>query len=110
MIKQQTKGSTVNSDPKYYVLTAILTVIATVAVLDFYGYIRHSSEADAAVVAQYNSVILQPGEEFRMSPKKSQHQAICIRDYIVIQTTTPDGKQMRSILVDNKQRGLPCGG
>ncbi|ROS01974.1 hypothetical protein EDC56_2423 [Sinobacterium caligoides] len=96
------------SDPKYYVLTAILTVLVTVFVLDFYGYIRHSDSRDGAVVAEYSSLILEPGEEFRMSPKKSQHRALCIKDFIVVDTTTPDGKQIRSLLMDSKKRGLPC--
>ncbi len=95
------------SDPKYYVLTAIITVILTVFILDFYGYIRHSDARDE-VVSEFSSLQLVPGEEFRMSPKKSQHKALCINDFIVVETTTPDGKLIRSLLMDSKKRGLPC--
>lgn len=87
-------------------LVAIGAVIATVVVLELAGKIRHNTDKDMFPIADYRVVLLQPGEEHRISAKPAQQHAYCHQGFVFIQSETDP--QLRGPLVDFRNRGIPC--
>lgn len=92
--------------PATLILTVVATIAATVAVLEYYGVLKHSLDKSALPVGDFKAIYLADGESFRLSPSKPEVHAECHRGYLVIASNTD--KKMRGLLVDFKNRGVAC--
>jgi len=88
------------------ILTAIISVIATVAALEINGKINHWESEDGIPIGDFKAIYIQPGETFRMSPKPSNLHAACDNGYLVI--VGDNDAEFQGILVDYKKRGVRC--
>ena len=98
------------SEPTYTVksliVTAVGTLIATVAALEISGKIDHSDNKDHVPVGEFEAVHVKPDETFQMSKKPSELHAVCEQGYLAIAADADPS--FRGILVDYKNRGVRC--
>ena len=78
------------------IVTAAVTAIATVMVLETSGKIDHSDNKDHVPVGDFQAVHVTPDEPFRMSPKASELHAACVDGFLAIAAD-----------VDPSFRGIP---
>lgn len=93
--------------PTTLILAVIAAIVATVGVLEYYGLLRHNVDKGTVPVGEFQAIFLEPGENFRLSPKKPELHAQCQDNYVVIASNTDP--LMRGVLVDYKNRGIRCG-
>lgn len=88
------------------IVTAMVTAIATVVVLESSGKIDHSDNKDHVPVGDFQAIHVTPDEPFRMSPKASELHAACENGFLAIAADVDPS--FRGILVDYKNRGVRC--
>ena len=88
------------------IVTAIVTLLATVIILEMSGRIDHSDNKDHVPVGEFEAMHIKPGEDFRMSPKSSELHAVCEQGFLAIAADVDPS--FRGILVDYKNRGVRC--
>ena len=81
-------------NPIPLILTAIGSVVGTVAVLSYYGYLHIAKPEDALLLADYTMLKTVPGEDYRVSLQPASQVAQCIDGVLV--------------LFDTEQKGLPA--
>ncbi|WP_221801022.1 hypothetical protein [Oceanobacter mangrovi] len=84
----------------------IIGIIVAVVAMEYYGYIKHPSKADEAVIDEFRLLSVAPEAEVRVSPKPSGKEAFCVDGYLLLRPT--NGKAVAGILVDGKQRPVAC--
>jgi hypothetical protein len=94
------------SQPMHLILTALASMLITFVTLEYYGYIRHSSEQDVLNTGQYRSILLDAGEQYKMSHKPSDKQPRCVQGFLALEFKH-NGKPA-GFLVDDKNRGITC--
>ena len=57
------------------ILTGIASVIATVGVLWYYGYLHFAKEEDALLLADFTMLKTVPGEDYKVSLKPASQVA-----------------------------------
>lgn len=87
-------------------VTALVTIVGTVVVLELSGSIKHSDNKDHVPVGDFQAIHITEGETFRMSPKASELHAVCENGYMAIAADVDPS--FRGILVDYKNRGVRC--
>jgi len=103
-------------NPIPLILTAIGSVLGTVAVLSYYGYVHIAKPEDALLLADYTMLKTVPGEDYRVSLKPASHAARtlasqvaqCIDGVLVLFDTEQKG--LTGVLVDRKKRAVRCMG
>lgn len=95
-------------NPIPLILTAIGSVIGTVAVLFYYGYLHVAKPEDALLLADYTMLKTVPGEDYRVSLKPSPQVAECIDGVLVLFDTEQKG--LTGVLVDGRKRAVRCMG
>jgi len=93
-------------NPIPLILTAIGSVLGTVAVLSYYGYVHIAKPEDALLLADYTMLKTVPGEDYRVSLKPASQVAQCIDGVLVLFDTEQKG--LTGVLVDNKKRAVRC--
>ncbi|MCW3149191.1 hypothetical protein N8H22_11350 [Stutzerimonas stutzeri] len=93
-------------NPIPLILTAIGSVIVTVAVLSYYGYMHIAKPEDALLLADYTMLKTVPGEDYKVSLKPAAQVAQCIDGVLVLFDTEQKG--LTGVLVDNKKRAVRC--
>ncbi|MBW4933894.1 kinase [Marinobacter sp. F4206] len=88
------------------IVTAIVTAVATVVMLEASGKIDHSDNKDHVPVGDFQAIHVTPDEPFRMSPKASELHAACENGFLAIAADVDPS--FRGILVDYKNRGVRC--
>lgn len=88
------------------ILTAIGSVVGTVAVLGYYGYLHIAKPEDALLLADYTMLKTVPGEDYRVSLKPATQMAQCIDGVLVLFDTEQKG--LTGVLVDNRKRAVRC--
>lgn len=91
-----------------YILTAIGSVIGTVAVLSYYGYVHFAKPTDALLLAEFTMLKTVPGEDYRVSLKPADQAAQCIDGVLVLFDSRQRG--LTGVLVDNQKRAVRCMG
>ena len=91
-----------------YILTAVGTVIGTVGVLSYYGYVHVAKPEDALLLADFTMLKTIPGEDYRVSLKPASQVAQCIDGVLVLFDTEQKG--LTGVLVDRKKRAVRCMG
>lgn len=88
------------------ILTAVISIIGTVLVLEASGRIDHSDNKDHVPVGSFEAIHVSPEQPFRMSHKASELHAVCENGYLAIAADVDPS--FRGILVDYKNRGVRC--
>ena len=90
------------------ILTGIASVIATVGVLWYYGYVHFAKEEDALLLADFTMLKSIPGEDYKLSLKPAKQVAQCIDGVLVLFDTEQKG--LSGVLVDNRKQAVRCAG
>jgi len=88
------------------ILTAIGSVMGTVAVLGYYGYLHIAKPEDALLLADYTMLKTVPGEDYRVSLKPATQVAQCIDGVLVLFDTEQKG--LTGVLVDDRKQAVRC--
>ncbi|WP_312957148.1 hypothetical protein [Stutzerimonas nitrititolerans] len=88
------------------ILTAIGSVMGTVAVLGYYGYLHIAKPEDALLLADYTMLKTVPGEDYRVSLKPATQVAQCVDGVLVLFDTEQKG--LTGVLVDDRKRAVRC--
>jgi hypothetical protein len=91
-----------------YILTAVGSVVGTVAVLSYYGYVHIAKPTDALLLSEFTMLKTVPGEDYRLSLKPADQVAQCIDGVLVLFDTKQKG--LTGVLVDNRKRAVRCMG
>src|SRR3546814_5384695 len=89
-------------NPIPLILTAIGSVLGTVAVLSYYGYVHIAKPEDALLLADYTLLQTVPGEDSRVSLKPASQVAQCIDGVLVLVGTEQTG--LTGVLGDGQKR------
>ena len=94
--------------PPSLIIVAVLSVIATVIVLESQGKIKHSENKDQFAISEYRAILVSEEEnsEYLVSPKPSNQHASCESGFLFIQSDV--NKSMKGVVVDYKNRGVRC--
>lgn len=92
-------------EPLPLIATAIGTVIATVAVLGYYGYLHFAKPDDALELQTFTMMKTVPGVNHRIRAEKPDQIADCIDGIIVLFDKQPG---LTGVLVDSKDRAIRC--
>lgn len=88
------------------IATGIASIVGTVAVLSYYGYLHVAKPSDALLLADYTMLKTIPGEDYKVSLKPAEQVAHCIDGIVVLFDTQQQG--LTGVLVDNKKRAVRC--
>lgn len=91
-----------------YILTAVGSVVGTVAVLSYYGYVHFAKPQDALLLAEFTMLKTVPGEDYRLSLKPADQTAQCIDGVLVLFDSKQKG--LTGVLVDNRKQAVRCAG
>ena len=87
-------------NPLPLIATGIASIVGTVAVLSYYGYLHVAKPSDALLLADYTMLKTIPGEDYRVTLKPAEQVAHCIDGIVVLFDTEQKG--LTGVLVDNK--------
>lgn len=88
------------------IATAVASIIGTVAVLSYYGYLHMAKPTDALLLAEYTMLKTIPGEDYKASLKPAEQTARCMDGVVVLFDTKQKG--LTGVLVDDKKRVVRC--
>ena len=88
------------------ILTGIASIIGTIAVLWYYGYVHFAKEEDALLLADFTMLKTVPGEDYKVSLKPANQVAHCIDGVLVLFDTAQKG--LSGVLVDNRKQAVRC--
>lgn len=97
-----------NNDNKvqWLALGFFLGMIVAVLSLEYYGYIKHSTVADTALVDEFQLLDLSTQADLKISPKDAGKIAFCADGYVLMRPANEH--KVAAILVDHKKRGVRC--
>ncbi len=86
--------------------TAVASILGTIAVLSYYGYLHMARPVDALLLAEYTMLKTIPGEDYKASLKPAEQIAQCMNGMVVLFDTQQKG--LTGVLVDDKKRVVRC--
>lgn len=94
---------------KVALVTAVLTMVVSVLMLESKGYIKHLNEADKAVIGEFRLVEIGPDSPQKVSNKPANKEAFCADGYLMMRPEkNQSGKPVAGLLVDEKNRPILC--
>lgn len=91
---------------KHIIIGLLAGIVLSVLSLEYYGYLRHSQEADSATIEEFKLLTLKPGFDVKTSSKPSGKTAFCSAGSLLMRSDkTPEAT---GILVDHKSRIIKC--
>ncbi|MGH8354256.1 MAG: hypothetical protein ACRERY_12125 [Pseudomonas sp.] len=96
------------SNPIPLILTAIASIIGTVAVLWFYGYLHIAKPEDALLLADFTMLKTVPGEDYKVSLQPANQVAQCVDGVLVL--FDMEQKGLTGVLVDKRKQAVRCMG
>src|SRR5690606_35230381 len=93
-------------NPIPLILTAVGSVLGTVAVLGYYGYLHIAKPEDALLLADFTMLKTIPGEDYKISVKPAPQIAQCMDGVLVLFDTAQKG--LTGVLVDNRKQAVRC--
>jgi hypothetical protein len=88
------------------IIAIVAAVIATVALLEFTGKVKHNEAKGDYSISTYQAILIKKGEEHLISRKPSEQTAQCVDGYLFIQSDSD--LTMLGLIVDYKNRGVRC--
>ncbi|MGQ7956637.1 hypothetical protein ACUTAF_02775 [Pseudomonas sp. SP16.1] len=95
-------------DPISLILTGIVSIVGTIGVLWYYGYLHFAKPEDALLLSDFTMLKTVPGEDYKVSLKPADQVAQCIDGVLVLFDIQQKG--LTGVLVDNKKRAVRCVG
>lgn len=95
-------------NPIPLILTGVGTIIGTVMVLWYYGYLHFAKPEDALELTQFTMLKSIPGQDTKLSLDPADQQAQCIDGVLVMFDMTQKG--LTGVLVDGRKRAVRCMG
>ena len=86
--------------------TAVASILGTVAVLSYYGYLHMARPAGALLLAEYTMLKTIPVEYYKAALKPAEQIAQCLDGIVVLFDTQQKG--LTGVLVDDKKRAVRC--
>ncbi|AYC32020.1 hypothetical protein D3880_06330 [Pseudomonas cavernae] len=90
------------------ILTGLGSVLGTIAVLWYYGYLHFAKPEDALLLADFTMLKSVPGEQMKLSLEPAKQVAHCIDGVVVLFDTEQKG--LTGVLVDNRKHAVRCAG
>ena len=90
------------------ILTGVASIIVTVGVLWYYGYLHFAKPQDALLLQDFTMLKTIPGEDYKLSLTPAPQVAQCIDGVLVLFDTEQKG--LTGVLVDNRKRAVRCMG
>ncbi|MGX1173220.1 hypothetical protein [Pseudomonas sp. R151218B TE3479] len=90
------------------IITGICSIIGTVAVLWYYGYLHFAKPEDALLLDQFTLLKTVPGEDYKISLEPAPQVAQCIDGVLVLFDTQQKG--LTGVLINEKKRAVRCMG
>src|SRR5690554_7300154 len=92
---------------KWISLGFLAGLVAAVITLEYYGYIKHSTPEQAAVVEEFKLLSLSTESDVKVSPKKSGKIAFCADGYYLVLQAI-EKKVFAGVLVVGKIGVIGC--
>ncbi len=93
-------------DLRPLIATGIASIVGTIAILSYYGYLHIAKPSDALLIAEYTMLKTIPGEDYKASLKPAEQVAHCMDGILVLFDTQQKG--LTGVLVDDKKRVVRC--
>jgi hypothetical protein len=90
------------------ILTGIISIIGTVGVLWYYGYVHFAKPEDALQLNQFTMLKTVPGEDYKISLEPATQAAECIDGVLVLFDTEQKG--LTGVLVNDQKQAVHCMG
>lgn len=88
-----------------YLLTALGSIVGSVLVLWFYGYLHFAKPEDSLLLNDFTMLKTVEGEDYRISLEPAEQVGQCIQGIVVL----ADPKyRLTGVLVDSKKRAVHC--
>lgn len=88
------------------ILTAFVTVFATVMILYLYGYLNFSREEQGMVVAEFSLVKVGSEEAGQLRSRAADQVAECVDGILILHDSRHNA--LSGLLVDSRQRVVRC--
>lgn len=88
------------------ILTAMGTVLATVMLLHFYGYLNYAREEEGLLVAEFSLVTVGSAEAGQLRSRAADQVAECVDGILVLHDARHNA--LSGLLVDDRQRVVRC--
>ena len=93
-------------DPIPLILTAIASIVGTIGVLWYYGYLHIAKPQDALLLQEFTMLKTVADEDYRVSLKPAGQVAQCIDGVLVLFDIKQKG--LTGVLVDDKKQAVRC--
>ncbi|MGV8844191.1 MAG: hypothetical protein ACOH2I_13445 [Pseudomonas sp.] len=93
-------------NPIPLILTAVGSVLGTVMVLWYYGYVNFAKPQDALLLNEFTMLKTVPGEDYKVSLKPADQVVQCVDDVLVMFDLEQRG--LTGVLVDSRKRAVRC--
>jgi len=87
------------------ILSAVISMLLTVLVLEWYGWIAHPDSETSTTVETLKLVRPGTDEPVKMA-KKIDWEAVCIQGYLALKHLRKQGAPL--LVVDSRNRGVRC--
>lgn len=88
------------------ILTAVGTLLATVLVLWYYGYLHFAKEQDALLLGEFTMLKTVPGVDYKAAVAPANALAQCLDGVLVLFDLQQKG--LSGVLVDQQKRVVRC--
>ena len=95
-------------NPLPLILTGIGTIIGTIGVLWYYGYLHFAKPEDALLLNDFTMLKTVPGEDYKVSLAPAPQVAQCIDGVLVLFDMQQKG--LTGVLVNNRKQAVRCMG
>ena len=93
-------------DPISLILTGIASIVGTIGVLWYSGYLHFAKPEDALLLSDFTMLKTVPGEDYKVSLKPAAQVAQCVDGVLVLFDIQQKG--LTGVLVDNKKQAVRC--
>lgn len=90
------------------IITGICSILGTVGVLWYYGYLHFAKPEDALLLNQFTMLMAPAGEEYKIALEPALEVAQCIDGVLVLFNT--EQKDLSGVLVNDKKQAVRCAG
>ena len=93
-------------NPIPLIWTAVVSILGTVMVLWYYGYVNFSKPQDALLLNEFTMLKTVPGEDYKVSLQPADQVVQCVDDVLVMFDLEQRG--LTGVLVDSRKRAVRC--
>ena len=90
------------------IVTGICTILGTVGVLWYYGYLHFAKPEDALLLSEFTMLKTIPGEDYKIALEPAAEVAQCIDGVLVLFNT--EQKDLSGVLINDKKQAVRCAG